>query len=311
MKKVLESARWVMEHAEHVIIDEEALRRSARELAQQSLSFVWDGLHLRDGTERTVQYLFVLDSLNFCFWPEPRWRYRDLDGYVALATALKDAVVRGDPILEAAFLAQMDSAKLREILDGENEIPLIDERVSVLREAGAVLQKKYDGHAARLVERAGRSAEHLVELLAQDFSSFRDEALYRGHRVYFYKRAQIFCADLYGAFEGQRWGEFRDIDALTAFADYKVPQVLRQMGILCYNSELTERIDRREELPSGSPEEIEIRAGTIWAVELLKRELEQLGKRLRSFEIDWLLWNLGQREEFRKNPYHRTRTIFY
>ena len=311
MKKVLESARWVMEHAEHVTIDEEALRRSARELVRQSLSFVWNGLHFRDGTERTVQYLFVLDSLNFCFWPEPRWRYRDLDGYVALATALKDAVMRGDCLLDAAFLAQMDRAKLQEILDGENEIPLLEERVAILREVGTVLQKEYSGQAARLVERAGRSAEYLVELLAQDFSSFRDEALYRGRRVYFYKRAQIFCADLYGAFEGQRWGGFSDIDELTAFADYKVPQVLRQMGILRYSSELSSRIDRREELPSGSPEEIEIRAGTIWAVELLRRELEQLGKSLRSFEIDWLLWNLGQQEEFRKKPYHRTRTIFY
>jgi hypothetical protein len=311
MKKVLESARWVMEHAEHVTIDEDAVRRGARELAQQPLSFAWDGLHFRDGTERTVQYLFVLDSLNFCFWPEPRWRYRNADGYVALATALKDAVMRGDRILDAAFLAQIDRAKLHEVLDGENEIPLLEERVSVLREAGAVLQKKYHGHAARLVERAGRSAGRLVELLAQDFSSFRDEALYRGRRVYFYKRAQIFCADLYGAFEGRRWGEFGDIDELTAFADYKVPQVLRQMGILRYSPELSSRIDRREELLSGSPQEIEIRAGTIWAVELLKRELEQLGKRLRSFELDWLLWNLGQQEEFRQRPYHRVRTIYY
>jgi hypothetical protein len=164
MKKVLESARWVMEHAEHVTIDEDAVRRGARELAQQPLSFAWDGLHFRDGTERTVQYLFVLDSLNFCFWPEPRWRYRNADGYVALATALKDAVMRGDRILDAAFLAQIDRAKLHEVLDGENEIPLLEERVSVLREAGAVLQKKYHGHAARLVERAGRSAVRLVEL---------------------------------------------------------------------------------------------------------------------------------------------------
>jgi hypothetical protein len=219
--------------------------------------------------------------------------------------------MREDRILDAAFLAQMDRAKLQEILDGENEIPLIEERAAILREAGAVLQQKYNGQAARLVERAGRSVERLVELLAQDFSSFRDEALYRRRRVYFYKRAQIFCADLYGAFGGQSWGEFSDIDTLMAFADYKVPQVLRQLGILCYSSELAARIDRREELLSGSPEEVEIRAGTIWAVELLKRELEQLGKRLRSFELDWLLWNLGQREEFRKSPHHRVRTIYY
>ncbi len=311
MKRVLESARWVIERAEHVTLHEEAVRRSARELEECSLDLVWDGLHFRDGTERTVQYLFVLDCLNFCFWPEPRWCYRNLDGYVALATALKDAVARGDPILDATFLAQISWEDLHTILDGENEIPLIEERVRILREAGAVLQKKYDGQAARLVERAERSAVRLVELLVQDFSSFRDEALYRGRRVYFYKRAQIFCADLYGAFAGRGWGEFSDIDELTAFADYKVPQVLRQLGVLRYSAELADSIDRREELLPGSPEEIEIRAGTIWAVELLKRALERLGKTWRSFEIDWRLWSLGQREEFRKNPYHRVRTIYY
>ncbi|MDW8031538.1 MAG: queuosine salvage family protein [Candidatus Bipolaricaulota bacterium] len=311
MKEVLESAQWVVEHAEHVVIDTDALGCRARELARQPLSVAWDGLHFRDGTARTVQYLFVLDCVNFCFWPEPRWRYRGHDGYIALATALKDTVEREARILNAAFLAQMDRAQLREILDGENEIPLLDERAQILREAGTVLQEKYNGQAAKLVEHAERSAVRLVELLARDFPSFRDEAVYRGRTVYFYKRAQIFCADLYGAFGGQRWGEFSDIDKLTAFADYKVPQVLRHLGILRYSAELSERIDRREELSAGSPEEIEIRAHTIWAVELLKRELEKLGRPLRSFEIDWLLWNLGQREEFRHKPYHRTRTIFY
>lgn len=41
-------------------------------------SVAWDeeGWHYRDlssdaGTRRTVQYLFVLDALNFCFWPSP------------------------------------------------------------------------------------------------------------------------------------------------------------------------------------------------------------------------------------------------
>jgi hypothetical protein len=311
MRKVLESVRWVVEHAEHVAVDMDALRRSARELAQQPLSFAWDGLHFFDGTARTVQYLFVLDCLNFCFWPEPRWRYRGHDGYIALAAALKDAAQYRDRIFDAAFLVQLDRADLQEILDGENEIPLLDERVKILREAGAVLQQKYDGHAARLVERAGRSVTRLVELLTQDFSSFCDEAVYRGRRVYFYKRAQIFCADLYGAFSGHSWGEFSDIDELTAFADYKVPQVLRHLGILRYRPELADRIDRREELLAGSEEEIEIRAHTIWAIELLKRELEKLGRPWRSFEIDWLLWNLGQREEFRAKPYHRVRTVFY
>jgi hypothetical protein len=74
---------------------------------------------------------------------------------------------------------------------------------------------------------------------------------------------------------------------------------------------LAARVDGNIQLQPGSPEEVEIRANTIWSVELIRRELEHLGKRLRAFEIDWILWNLGQKEEFREKPYHRTVTIFY
>jgi hypothetical protein len=36
--------------------------------------------------------------------------------------------------------------------------------------------------------------------------------------VRFLKRAQIFVADLWAAFDGESWGEFNDIDKITMFA---------------------------------------------------------------------------------------------
>lgn len=99
--------------------------------------------------------------------------------------------------------------------------------------------------------------------------------------------------------------------SLTAFADYKLPQVLRHIGVLRYTGDLSERVDRGILLESGSPEEVEIRANTLWAVELIRRKLRESGNNLRAFEIDWILWNLGQEERFRAKPYHRTVTIFY
>ena len=101
------------------------------------------------------------------------------------------------------------------------------------------------------------------------------------------------------------------MDKLTAFADYKVPQVLRHLGILHYGPDLSQKVDRMVLIDAGSPEEIEIRANTIWAVELIRQELAQTQKRLRAFEVDWILWNLGQDRRFKVKPYHRTKTVFY
>lgn len=60
--------------------------------------------------------------------------------------------------------------------------------------------------------------------------------------MFFYKRAQIFVADIYGAFAGQGYGHFHDIDQLTMFADYRVPVVLRLLGVLQYSQQLADKV---------------------------------------------------------------------
>lgn len=57
-----------------------------------------------------------------------------------------------------------------------------------------------------------------MNLLAKHFDCFRDEATFDGRKVRFLKRAQIFVADLWAAFEGTSFGTFTDIDCITMFA---------------------------------------------------------------------------------------------
>lgn len=60
--------------------------------------------------------------------------------------------------------------------------------------------------------------------------------------MFLYKRAQIFVADMWGAFGGARLGAFADIGRLTTFADYRVPVVLRQLGVLQYADDLAQQV---------------------------------------------------------------------
>jgi hypothetical protein len=136
-------------------------------------------------------------------------------------------------------------------------------------------------------------------------------AEYQGRRVFFYKRAQIVSADLHGALEGKGLGAFSDLESLTAFADYKLPQVLRHVEIFRYSPSLARKVDAQVLLEPGSSEEVEIRAATIVTVDRIRRELRRLGKERRAFEIDGILWNLGQDDAYRARPYHRAVTIFY
>ncbi len=156
-------------------------------------------------------------------------------------------------------------------------IPLFAERLANTREVGRVLLERYDGQFANALEAAGRDAASLALLLARDFSSFADVALWNGQPVPFLKRAQICVADIHTAFGGKGLGALTDLDQLTAFADYKLPQLLRYQGVMVYAPGLAAQVDAYQEIAAGSAPEIEIRAATIWAVELIRRALAKHG----------------------------------
>lgn len=82
----------------------------------------------------------------------------------------------------------------------------------------AEAQTRPDMSVVRLIEEADHSAGKLVNLLAKHFPCFQDEGRFDGRKVRFLKRAQIFVADLWAAFNATGYGEFYDIEHITMFA---------------------------------------------------------------------------------------------
>lgn len=60
---------------------------------------------------------------------------------------------------------------------------------------------------------------------------------------------------IYGRYQGKNLGEFKDINNLTVFADYRVPQTLRKLGLVNYSEELSEKLEPTY-LTEGSTEEM-------------------------------------------------------
>ncbi len=323
---VLTSTREVVLRARSVQIDNARIAHLASQLTSGTQLVeipAWpEHYHFFDGSERTVNWMLLLDALNFCFWGEKdqaRWHisYQGemLNGYWAEAASLRRAVEECRPLWEAEYLSNIDPQELATIFRGPDAntpgIPLFEERLHAAREVGQVLLARFAGQFSHLVEQAGQSAVQLVKALAEHFASFRDVASYQNQEVLFLKRAQICVADLHSAFSGQSWGTFTDLEHLTIFADYKLPQVLRHFGVLHYAPVLASAVDQQQLLAPGSTEEIEIRAATIWASELLRRALtSRVEHPLTAMEIDQLLWHLGQ-DATQMQPYHRVRTIYY
>ena len=320
---VLSSTAPVAAGATHVRIDAAAAERFARARGgRPAPRLAEDALHCTFlPPRRRLNTLLVLEALNFSFWQrEPRWRVRwggqAHDGYWALAAALRRAIVEDAlPVWDAAWLAGLQAPTLARLLRGEGPPPpLLPERLAHLREVGAVLLARWGGEFAHVVRAAQGDAVRLVHRIVAEFASFRDEAVWQGRPVRFYKRAQICAADLTRQFQGDPLGRLEGIERLTAFADYKVPQVLRKEGVLVLEPGLAARIDRGEELAPGCAAEVELRAATIWAVEWIARALNRQRAAglpaLLAADVDYLLWAAGQ-DKTGLPRYHLTRSVYY
>lgn len=217
---------------------------------------------------------------------------------------------------------QLDISAMRYIFrsDTSEEMPMLQERLDCLREAGNVLYEKYACAFSNCVAAANGSATSLVNILVRDFPCLRDERIFEGAAVRLHKRAQILVADIWACFNGQAYGAFEDMSSITMFSDYRIPQILNSMGVLLYSPSLEARISRKEELQSGENCETEIRGCSVWAVEMIRQEIiashpdDHAG--INAALIDNFLYDtLKEREasgEIRDiMPHHRTRSVWY
>ncbi|PSN73328.1 hypothetical protein BS50DRAFT_653801 [Corynespora cassiicola Philippines] len=334
--KVLRDAEYIYDNSIGVALDMRHTKLAAiailEEMQKRDYSTkAWSEheLHPKTKDENTVNFIFLMDLLNFSFWSEKpeeerfavSYREKKWTGYWSLVAAIQRALDDEIPITDPSFWANEDECteeKLREVFrsDTEEEIPMFAERMKCIREAGRILEEEFDSSVITLIEDAKGSAAALVNLLAEHFNCFRDEGTYDKKKVRFLKRAQIFVADLWAAFDGEGYGAFNDIDKITMFADYRVPQMLHSLGVISYCPPLEGRMRRLEMIESGHSWELQIRGCSIWAIELLRREILKLEPeaKINAILIDFFLYDLAKEKEKAGEdaiPHHRTRSIWY
>lgn len=92
--------------------------------------------------------------------------------------------------------------------------------------------------------------------MTRNFKGFQDHAIYKGEQIFFYKRAQILVGDIYSAYRGEGIGAFDNIEKITMFADYRVPQILYALGVMEYSENLKTMIKEGKVLEHGGIHEV-------------------------------------------------------
>jgi hypothetical protein len=302
-EQVRGACAWVAERSQAVRIDPEAIPAYAAGLPLSGEDPPDPILDL-PGAERETQAAFAicLNAINFGsgWWPTIRKRPGH-SGFFTIAAGLRRGFGEQGGWM-AEELTSLSAIDLASVLDQDPEHPLMAQFATSLRNVGDHLLAEHSGSFEAAVDSAAGSALQLAGLFA-GWDAFADVSQYEERQVPFFKRAQLAAADL------DRAGvvQLGDLDRLTAFADNLVPQVLRIDGILQLDSAVTTAIEAGELLVHGSPEEVELRACAVQAVELLAAARPEL----TPATIDGVLWNRGRGERYKARPRPRSRNNAY
>lgn len=159
--KVLENAQFIYDNSVDVAIDMRSTKIAAQlildEMSQREYSTsTWSSheLHPKAKDESTVNFIFTMDLLNFSFWSEKSederfavvYKGKRWTGYFSLVALLQRALEMEIPITSPEFWVDEEKCSdevLKTVFSsgtGE-EIPMFEERVRCLREAGRILEE--------------------------------------------------------------------------------------------------------------------------------------------------------------------------
>ena len=233
----------------------------------------------------------------------------------AMVACLKRAMDSGIPILDGKFLAALTRPQMEKIFAGNIEMPMLDEKLQNFREVGKVLAERYDGYFHNFIKSCPPqlydNGKGLVDRLVTEFPRFNDVSEYDGHKIKFYKLAQLGFWGIYSGLRSTNTLPLADIGKMTAFADYIIPVGLRLLGITSYSANLEHAINTYQLIPRDSPQEIEIRAHSLYATALLAEEINKIRPADRQIiipQIDARLWSHYHTTFW---PHHLTKTIMY
>ena len=321
---VVQSVMPVIEASRHVRTHPEVIEQVAGWMAYEEFTLPGDMFAFPMGKDpdHLLDVIMLSSTLDFAFtdfatsvkfeadYEGGRWSDSD-----AMFACLHRAITGGLPMTDGAWQASCTRADLEAIFAGTIEMPMLDERVAILNETGAILVDRFGGRWAawgRTCERAlFADGNGMLERLVADFPRFRDVSTYDGRDVTIWKLAQLALWSVHATWSTVGEGGFPDLDRMSAFADYIVPVGLRLVGITSYSDELEARINRGDLIPRDSEEEIEIRAHTIWATALLTdacNALRPADCQLVIPQIDYRFWKPFHTTHW---PHHLTRTVMY
>lgn len=308
LDNIVDTCNYVSNDSKHVKIDLNRLFDFAKNInGLQMQNWLYSspfGL-LENDTKLIIDFLLYFEAIDFSFWGTPKWTIKtddgELDGSIALMYVMLKYVKTFGTNLSTLTLEEF-----KNILAGNSEIPLLEERFHIIKNVNKVVNQKMNGSFYEYTKNINNDKD-LFQIIIKFFPNFKDERIYKGKKIYFYKLAQLLTSDVLHVKSFKNKVSV-DCSHLVGCADYKIPQVLRGLGILKYDEELSNLVDNKIEILENSEFEVEIRANMINVISIIDKMLDN---KYDSIDINDYIFMQKRNKKLTNKPYHLTRTINY
>jgi hypothetical protein len=236
-------------------------------------------------------FIFVVRVLDFRLWEYPHnWFYRNEKGFFGLLERVKD--------LFNYNLNKVNFKDFRKIISPKENQSLALLRYKLFKQSINWLNKNYQQNFANYFEENKNPYNFCLNLMR--LKKFQDY----WQNFYFLKPNQLLYYEYILAKNLEK--RFTDeLEQLTIFADYKIPQVLINSGIINLEKNSLIKIQNNNIIKRGSKLENELRISSIIAGEIISKNLK-----IPVYLVDNILWYLSHKINL-KIPYPKIKTIFY
>ena len=306
--KIRSSCKYVMDNSQYVSINysklDEFIKKIDCSKLENWLLYNSYGL-LKLNVETVVNFLLVFQSIDYSFWGDPKWTIETEEGLKDGSDALLYTMLKYVKKTNNTDFSNVSFEEFKEILKGNVDIPLLNERYKTIVEVSRVVNEKMGGNFYQYIKNVTTDVD-LFNIIIDNFSSFIDERSYDGVKIYIYKLAQLLTSDILHIREILENIKV-DYSNLIGCADYKIPQTLRALGITEYNEELSGIIDAKKEIDISSKYEVEIRASQIVVLDYIKGKL----KNVNSIDVNDFFFIYSKKVKDIRKPYHLCRNTNY
>lgn len=307
----MEELKYVVDNSTYVSIDYNKLDEFVDSITEVEYKHWYYDTNLDLNEKERILLVFIIESMNFCFWKKPKWKidYKGeiIKGSNALFYSIIKEVESNKEFLNIDNLHNMTFDDLKKVFNGvEGEIPFFENRYNNFKETIEFIynNKNFYDELFNI-----KTDTELLSYITSNLKHFDDKSSYKGKVIHFNKRATLLANDLFYLSDTIH-NNLKNMNNLTGCADYAIPRLLRDLQILIYTDDLKEMIDNEIEIDHDSEMEIEIRANMLYVIELIKDKLSKKDININSVELDNVIWNETRTRERISNSHH-TVTIFY